>query len=503
MQQYFELPSLDATIRKPIVDGVVQRVLNESGIDQASVIFEDEANDTAYQPGSTLGDEVPVDYASPERVYVEVEEERDEYARINRQVGMQAEPYFFENVDDQVRAWPVRTMYNMTITLRRHSASRDELLRWTNRLDSLIDMGRFSIMTEAEAFYYIPRPALHLINACYVAAETRVPKFDDFKAYLKAHFTPDVFVTGNVAGGQESLSVRYAPTRLETVYDVQVPAWDKDENRWEASFVIRFSYQRPEEIVVSYPYIINQTPLPEEYWPEIDPPWLSNEEDVQRHAQQRNLDSTWWINETRQLIRLPYLLSPTEQFHRTHSPLKSKLLHVFGTDVVFDADNMVNPHVVNVDDLPYVWNKDLLPYIEHCRAIDPTGQRGVFRTELFEEGQIIEPRFYHWENGTLSLRGRDVKVNKGYYLTESVIYDWRNFDLWPLQLYPKAAKVLIEWLFPNWDVPSWWWDLPKFPPSVDDDIKKLTPTPDKRILLTIFNTTIFTMRGTENAESVA
>lgn len=503
MQQYFELPSLDATIRKPIVDGVVQRVLNESGIDKASVIFEDEINNTAYQPGSTLGDEVQVDYASPERVYVEVEEERDEYARINRQVGMQAEPYFFENAEDQVRAWPVRTMYNITITLRRTSASRDELLRWTNRLDSLIDMGRFSVMTEAEAFYYIPRPALHLLNACYVAAGTRVPKFTDFKDYLKAHFKPEVFVAGNVAGGQDALSVRYSPTRLETVYDVQVPAWDKDENRWEATFVVRFSYQRPEEVVVSYPYIINQTPLPDDYWPEIDPPWVSNEEDVVRHAQQKNLDGTWWINETRQLIRLPYLLSPTDQFQRTHSPLKDKLLHVFGTDVVFDEDNMSSPKVLSVDDLPYVWNKDLLPYIEHCRAIDPTGQRGVFRTELFEEGQIIEPRFYHWDNGHFSLKGRDVLVNKGYYLTESVIYDWRNLDLWPLQLYPKAAKVLIEWLFPEWDVPDWWWDLPKFPPSVEDDIKKLAKTPDKRILLTIFNTTIFTMRGTENVESVA
>lgn len=41
MQQYFEIPSLDATIRKPIIDGVIQRVLNESGIDTAAVVFLD------------------------------------------------------------------------------------------------------------------------------------------------------------------------------------------------------------------------------------------------------------------------------------------------------------------------------------------------------------------------------------------------------------------------------------------------------------------------------
>ncbi|EPJ2512128.1 hypothetical protein ACTGOH_005093, partial [Salmonella enterica subsp. enterica serovar Bareilly] len=172
---------------------------------------------------------------------------------------------------------------------------------------------------------------------------------------------------------------------------------------------------------------------------------------VQRHQQQKNLDGTWWINESRQFLRLPYLLSPTEQFERTHSPLKAKLLHVFGTDVAFGEENMIDPEVCSIDDLPYVWNADVVPYIEHCRTIDPTGQTGIIRMELFENGQIIEPRFYHWENGVFSLRNREVHVEKAYYLTESAIHDWRNMDLWPLHLYPKAAKVLIEWLFPDLD----------------------------------------------------
>ncbi|AWN08932.1 hypothetical protein MLDJOKPK_00103 [Salmonella phage SPAsTU] len=498
MQQYFEIPSLDKTMRKAVVDGVVERVLNESGIDRAAVVYMDSFN-TAHQPGSTLGDETPVDYAAPNRVYVEVEEERDEMARINRQVGLAAELPFFHNTDDQVRAAPVRVMYNVTVTFRRVGPSRDELLRWTNRLDSLVDMGRYSTMTESEAYYLIPKPALKLLNECYIAAGTRVPKYDDFKDYLKAHFAPEVFTTGNVAGGQNTLAVRYSPTRVETVYDVVSPTWDKDENHYEATFVVRFSYQRPEEIVVSYPYIINQTPLPDVWWPQIDPPWVSNEEDVARHQQQANLDGTWWINESHRFIRLPYLLCPYEQFERTHSPLKDKLVTVFGTDVGFGEENMSNPEICNVTDLPYVWNPELIPYIEHCRTIDPTGQTGIIRMELFEEGQIIEPRFYHWEDGVFSLRNRDVKVNKAYFLTESAIADWRGLDLFPLNLYPKAAKVLIEWLFPKWACPDWWWDLPVLPPSVIDDIDKLIPNPDKRILLTVFNSSIIAIRGTDNA----
>ncbi|MIP73543.1 hypothetical protein ZQ72_26480 [Salmonella enterica subsp. enterica] len=116
--------------------------------------------------------------------------------------------------------------------------------------------------------------------------------------------------------------------------------------------------------------------------------------------------------------------------------------------------------------------------------------------ELFENGQIIEPRFYHWENGVFSLRNRKVHVEKAYYLTESAIHDWRNMDLWPLHLYPKAAKVLIEWLFPDWDCPDWWWDKPVLPPSVIDEITKFY----RRVLLTQFNTTIIAIRGADNAQ---
>ncbi|MCT7476057.1 hypothetical protein N5V81_13820 [Escherichia coli] len=104
--------------------------------------------------------------------------------------------------------------------------------------DSLIDMGR-STMTESEAYYLIPKPALKPLNECYIAAGTRTGNTDDFEAYLKAHFTPDVFTTGNVAGGQNVLAVRYAPTCIETVYDVISPTWDTHETITRPASVIR------------------------------------------------------------------------------------------------------------------------------------------------------------------------------------------------------------------------------------------------------------------------
>lgn len=503
MQQYYEVPSLDLTVRKSVIDGVVQRVLMESGIEKPDIVYVDAFN-TAHQPDSTLGEETGVEYAATERIYVEVSDERDEMSRINRNVGMGNEVPFFKNDVDQVRAWAVRSKYKATVTFRRNAESPDELQRWVNRLNSLIDMGRFTLVTEAEAYYYIPKGVLRLLNETYKASEVRVPKFAAFVDYLKAYFHPAVFVAGNVAGGQATMAVRWSPTRMEVVYESELPTWDKEENHYESTFSITFEYERPEEVACVYPYIINQTALPDEYQPQIDPPWMENEDDVERSMPQKQFDGTWWDNEARQLVQLPYLLCPTEQFHRTHTPLERIAVPIFGTDVAFGEENMSNPVVCTTDDLPYVWNPELLPYIEHCRAIDPTGMTGVFRMEMFEEGARIEPSLYHWEGEEFSLK-REMDVTKNYFLTERVIFDWRNIDLWPLNRYPKAAEILVKWLFPKLDTPDWWWDLPSLPPSVWDEIKKEThnvpPGTEKGIFLTVFNTTIIAIRGVSDANS--
>ncbi|MGL5397277.1 MAG: hypothetical protein ACRDBQ_18670 [Shewanella sp.] len=494
MQQYFEIPGLDVTIRKAIIDGVVYRLMRESGVSESDVYFNDTFNNMR-QPGSTEGDIIPVEYAAQNRILIDVNEERDEMARINRGVGLDMEIPFFNDVENEVKAWAVRTNYNVEIVFTRRSKSQDELLRWTNRLNSLLDMGRYSMMTESEAYFQLPPNFLKLLNACYVAAETRVKKNESFAAYLHSNFGEGISTISNDAGNQKSLVVRYAPTRLEVVYDVAPPAHDKDEDQWTATFSAKFEYQRPEEIGCVYPYIINQTPVADEYMPQIDPPWLTNEEDVDRSPIQTSFDGTWWQNVPRELIRLPYLLAPTEQFQRIHSPLKSKLLHIFGTDIAFGEENMSNPYVLSTDDLPYEWNPELLPYINHCRVIDPTGMTGVFRTEIFEHGLIIEPRLYKWEGNELYLN-REMDVRKSYFITESVMSDWRGMDLWPLQKYPRAAGILINWLFPTLSFPDWWWELPTLPPSIWEEIIDGVNGPNVRnhVMLTVLNTTVMAIK---------
>ena len=496
MIQYYEIPSIDVTVRKAVMDGIIQRVLNESGCNPRDVIFTDPQYENAHQVGSTLGDPVIATHAGSSKTYVEVQEERDEFSRINTVPGFDRQTPFFHMKTDDVAAQPVMVRYNVTITMRRNSPSGDELYRWYNRLNSLLDMGRFSLMTEAEAYYFIPRECVTLLAACYNAAQTRKKVFPDFKAYLKEGFNDAVFTTDSQAGNSKHLAVRYSPTRIQVVYDPIEPYPNKEETNYEAMLVIRFSYQCPETVMVSYPHIINQTPLEEQYFPQTDPAWMSNEEGVSRSLIQTLEDATVYNNFARILIRLPYSLCPIEQTHAIHYPDRDKELMIFASDIVFDEDNMTDSLILTTDALDYEWNPYIREYVEYCRKIDPTGQNCLFKFRLFEHGAMVSPSRLRWENNALFLKG-DVKLEKKYFVTESVRSDWRGIDLYPLRLFPKALLWLIYWLFPNVSIPDEWWDAEKIPPSIWDKIEEETQKPNKENLvgpITVLNTTIMAVR---------
>lgn len=492
MLQYFEIPSLDATMRKAMADGIIERVLLESGLDPKKVIYTDDL-ENAQQPGATLGETQDILFSSPDIAEVEIVEERDEMERIARGVGRHRERYFFENKPDRVYGWAERVFYNVTVNITRRARSRSALHQWVNRLNSLIDMGRYSTMMESEAYYLIPMEALRLLNACYVAAETRVPKHESFKDYLKSYFSNEITVTSDVVGKNNRLAVRHSPTRVEVVYEVTGPTANKEETDWSATLSFTYRYQRPEELAIEHPYILNQTPILKEYFPQPEPPFLSNEEAVERGIYQTQQDALAWEGKAPPLLQLPYLLSPEEQYLKLNRVRPQSEIVVFGTDIAFGEQNMANPaDVLDVDSLPYEWVIDIRRYIDYCRELDPTGACCVFQFQLFKNGYFIEPQHYKWDRGWLTLK-QDIDVTAQYYAIEVFRRDWNNFPARCIDIinrFPGVIGWIIEWLIPGLrPVPS------VLPPAKDigNELDKLNGQ-DSGLWLTVFNTSIIDAR---------
>lgn len=494
MLNYFEIPSLDATMRKAMADGIIQRVLLESGIDPKKVIYTDELAN-AQQPGATVGDQSEILYASPDLFEVEIVEERDEMERIARGVGRHRERYFFENKPDRVYGWTERVFYNVQVTVKRKARSRSDLHKWANRLNSLIDMGRYSTVLESESYFIIPMEALRLLNACYVAAETRVKRHESFKDYLKTYFSDEVTVTGDTAGGRNKLAIRHSPTRVEVVYEVNGPTTNKDENDWEASFSFNYRYQRPEELAIEHPYILNQTPIIDDYFPQPDPPFMSNETLVERGIYQTQQDALAWEGKRPPILQLPYLLSDPEQMYKLHRVRPSAEIPIFGTDIAFGPESMHNPDVLSIDQLPYDWVQPIKEYIAYCRERDTSGQCCIFQYQLFKNGYYIEPKHYRWDGEWLVLN-QDIDVTAQYYAIEVLRTDWKSFPPACIAIIDKFPGV-IDWIV-DWLIPGVYPKPRPKPPTVPDVIDHIDKDrKDGGVWLTIFNTSIIDARVME------
>lgn len=499
MQQNFQIPSVESTQQKAVVDGVLERVLQMTGIEREQIIFTDPHWNTAHQAGATLGEQTEVKYTGDNLITVSVEEERDEMERIARGVNLYVERKVFLDKDIQVSIAPVRTRYNVTVSLRRVSQSRDLLLKWTNNFNTILDMGQRSFITEAESYYYLPKNAIWVLWECWKASEVRVPRFEKFRDFLNNGLDDSVTELTDIAGTtNKAIAFRANHTRIEVVLDAMEPEWIEEEGVYHAEFVIRFVYQRPEEVRVNYPYIINQTALPDVLLPQIEPPFWSNEELVERSEYQRDLDGLAYFDRDIEWVRLPYSLLPKEQLERTHYPLKQWEVDVFASDVVFAEDNMVNPLVFRTEDLAYAWDPEIVRYLEHCRIIDPTGQSCIIRMRLFGEGAIVDPKRYEWKNGNEFWVNTNINVKHHYFVVESAIRDWRKLDLYPLHLYPKAAILLLRWLHPKFDIPKDWEDQDKLKPGdmddIEDHIKETDGLEDNHIFFTVAHTSILTFR---------
>lgn len=460
MIQYFEIPSIDKTVRKALLDGIVQRVLAESGLAPQDITYTDEFN-TQLQPNSQQGDERELSFGGSNRTFVEFTETRNDVNRISRGVGLDIDLPFFNDPTRAIKAQPIGTQYDVEVTVTRRSRSRDDIQRWCNRLNSLIDMGRYSLMTETEFYYVIPKPLIMLLHDCYIALNERTALYTDFKSYLKEHFGDSVTVITNVAGGQKTLAVRHALTRIEIVYDLTPPEEQKEEKYWAASFRFNFEYMRPEEVVAAHPLIINQTQIHERWFPDPSPPWESNEVGVNRTDGRKLKDASTHDG----VINWPWLPNGHDGALGLVIPKHKEV--IFGSDLCFEPINMVTPVVIiRPGDLPFDYVPGIQDYIDDCNSKWVCGNGCVINYDVYINNIPIPTCEAKWNDGELQYHG-DIIVENNYYITVNIITEWSGFtpeQIHNLGKFPEAADAIVGALLPDYPLP------PSYPPHVIDKI---------------------------------
>ena len=448
MMQYFEVSSIDNSLRKAVLDGVVNKLLQESGVTSSEIVYSDDDNDTRAQAGSRIGTDRGVSYGVNGKTMVEFNEERNDDNRHARGIGLNRELPIFWDKATGTQLQPNMTQYDVELTVVRNSPSKDILQRWVNRLNSLLDMGRASTVFDVESFYYIPMPSIELLHAVWTAVNGAGVKYPTFTDYLKAHLHRSVTTTSGQSGGQKRLAGRINLTRIEVVYDTTSPSRDKNESQFSAQLQVRFSYWRPDEVQCWYPTSIRQTLIAEKWREQPEPTYLSNDELVEMSNVQHSYDelAAWGV------IRLPVWEGGKDTANKVIPNRPNAEAPIWGVDVVFpEPDSSGNNDILGWDDLPITWDDSVQDYIDTCIEKDPSGKNCVINFVIYINGHPCSPDELEWINGRLVLK-INIDIEVTYYLTYRFILDWRQMvydDLLLLRDHADALNKIMDWVMPD------------------------------------------------------
>lgn len=473
MIQYFEIPSVDVSLRKSILDGIVKRLLEESGASKADVVFIGDDDDTQAQTGSRIDGNQEQVYGAANKYYVEFTETRHEDNRIAHAIGLDYEVPVFDDRAHRVRIQPSLTRYDVELTITRSDTSKDRLQRWINRLNQLIDMGRVSAVYETESFYYLPIPALEFLHDVWKTINTYEVAYETFNRYLDSHLNPACFVTAGVTGEQKRLACRFAATRIEVVYETTPPTREKDELRHKASVNVTFEYYRPDVIQAHHPSVIRQNRLPAKWLPMRDPSYASNDDGAVKSDIQVLRDKlSDWGND----VILPVWDAESDSIDQVLPNIPPWHFPIWGSDVGFEPPYKRPQWIMDWEDFPFEWDEDVDDYINDCLHKDHHFGNCVINVTIYINGYPAPSKDIIWKDGDIYYNG-DVVIENNYYIVVSIIIDWSRlpdgtFD--NIRDHPETLDKIIDWLRPDITRPT---PLPsgKIPwEDVDDLINDMT-----------------------------
>lgn len=455
MMQYFEVASVDVSLRKALFDGVVNKLLQESGVADAEVVFSDDDNDTQAQPGSRVGEQHELSFGASNKVYVEFTETRHTDNLHARGIGLNREVPVFYDHKRNIQLQPIMTQYDAELTIRRNSRSKDEMQRWLNRLNSLLDMGRASTVVDVESYYFIPMPALELLHASWEAINGLDVQYPTYKDYLKTYLHKSVTVLSAQTGKQKRLAARFNATRIEVVYDTSPIVKEKQDLHHSAELTVRFSYWRPDEMQCHHPVVMRQTYIAEKWQPQPEPTYLSNDILAEISETQECYEelAKWGA------VRLPYWQGAAKDaLDVVTTPRPEATYPIWGVELPFGGDNLKAPcYVLDYKkDLPYKWGDAIQIYIDDCRAKDPTGKNCLISIVIHVNRAQLGWDKLKWEKDELYFLD-DVNPDDEFYIVDRVTVDWSVIDykdLLVLRDHPDALDRILDWLAPEMEKPD-------------------------------------------------
>lgn len=265
------IPNSDYTVARNAVMSVVQDLKAYTYMgDDVNIMF---PNDSELIPtkGSSIHDKSrKVEYLTKKVLHLEVQEDTDPEYMLNVHTTVNNNAPVFQDLEAELTVTPIYFKHSVTLTVKFRSDSRMEVVNWRNGIKTrLASGGQFGLLHTLQFNYGVPEGILSFIKEIHDIKERNYPTGENFKDYYTRLSSKRLTAVHDPSGAFRSLALQESQTRVLGIYEFtdipEKPQKDVDSATYTAEFIYKFSYSKPEFIVVQYPVSVFNELLPEKY----------------------------------------------------------------------------------------------------------------------------------------------------------------------------------------------------------------------------------------------
>lgn len=429
------------SVERPIIYDIVRQVMDVTEISSKTPIKYMGEDAKSLQPNSTIDSGITFTNNWPfsERMEVEVSEEYDADRILSTSVlNPDNYPLFRDNNLD-VLMRPVYGVTNVTITFKYRAPDRNSAIMWRNNIKTRTSMGRDIILHDIKYSYHIPDTYIVILKEIHRLRESIAGYGDTFEKYLQDHITERSGVVSNLNGEEFKYVISECQTRIQGWFEFagvpEKPEKVDDGSAYITTFTYKFTYDKPINFNMLYPYVIHNQLLNKKY---------------------REIVESQTLKTKNQIYSLSSLsFSRFEDGYEILSAYGNRGLDIPSFDYSFLPNNIlpgsariatvlctITPDnkkaLFNLNQLGnFNLNKEVIKYLKLDKDNITKNYRSIYNLSLYENNTLKADDILFVDDDLNVSSVRDLDLRKTYRVRISIIV---NIDMIPLTILNNIKK---------------------------------------------------------------
>lgn len=269
-----EIKGYEEQIARPVVMEVIRQLAERMYI-PSNVSVRYVGNGSSLSVVNTTLDKQPLPNRLPgdTRIEITVTETYDPDRALSAHILRPEHAMVFKDPHLDVYLWPLKNRVKYTVNVKYVAADRASAQTWYTNIKRKYSQGVTEYMHEASYSYPIPHDHIYRLGKIYEIRQQVSPIDEVVGAYLKRCFSNNMTIVSNQAGKNMEFVIKEKQIRILGFCDFTdnppVPEKENDAGNYSISFNYNFDYDRVEQVVMAYPFMIHNQIVPEILRPPI------------------------------------------------------------------------------------------------------------------------------------------------------------------------------------------------------------------------------------------